>query len=61
MSSMADWERRNENHVSEIAADDSLSNTEYLEILQDLDYRVSAAIAAKQAEMDLEDDDAEDQ
>jgi len=51
-----DWEKKVEDFVGEIAGDDSLSDREYLEVLEELTWRAESAIDAKRCEMDGEEE-----
>lgn len=52
---MTDWIRRNETYLGEIARAAELSDTAYLEVLEDLVDRAESAIDAKKMELDADD------
>lgn len=54
---LTEWERRNEDYVAEIAADDNLTDSEYVEVLEDLIERAQSARDAKTEELSGDDDD----
>ena len=51
------WESRNEDHLREMAGDESLSDADYLDALDDLVDRAESAAAAKREEMDQDADE----
>jgi hypothetical protein len=52
--SSKEWEKRNQEHIAEIAGDDSLGDADYIEVLEDLVDLAESAINAKREEMDKE-------
>jgi hypothetical protein len=56
---VTDWIRRNEAYVGEIGGDDQLTDTAYVEVLEDLIDRAQSAVDAKHTEMDSGDETAE--
>lgn len=52
-----DWNKKNEEHLSEMAGDKELNDPAYCEALEDLIDRAQSALDAKRAEMDIVDDE----
>ena len=53
----AEWEKKNEEYLGEIAADEGLGDLEYIDVLEDLISRAESARDAKQEELDGTDDE----
>lgn len=47
-----EWEKRNEDHVSDIARDADLSDEAFVDVLEDLNDRAQSSVDAKRAEME---------